>query len=185
MKLTGDCVLRGAGPAVTVECDARREGDFRHWSEWKESRSSPSATEEGAATMWGTSDQRKLLRVADLGPKGRGVVAAQDIKQGELIERSPVLIIPHKDRAAVDPTIVFTYVFMWEHGTVEEDLYKHEGRAAIALGFTSLLNHSYTPNADFYRHIDELMIDILARQDIASGEEITIDYQMTLWFDPN
>lgn len=136
--------------------------------------------------MWGTSDQRKLLRVVNFGPgKGRGVVAAQDIKKGELIERSPVLIIPRKDRRAVDPTLVFTYVFMWEHGTVEEDLYRHEGRAAIALGYTSLLNHSYAPNAGFLRHIDELMLDITALRDIEAEEEITIDYQMTLWFDPN
>lgn len=136
--------------------------------------------------MWGTSDERKLLRVVDFGQnRGRGVVALQDIKAGELIERSPVLLIPNKDRAAVDPTVIFTYVFMWEHGTIEEDLYKHEGRAAIALGFTSLLNHSFTPNAVFHRHIDGLMIDIIAARDIGSGEEITIDYQMTLWFDPN
>ncbi len=136
--------------------------------------------------MWGTSDERKLLRVANLGPhRGRGVVAMQDIKTGELIERSPVLIVPAKDRPVVDPTVVFTYVFMWEHGTTEQDLYKHQGRAAIALGFTSLLNHSYTPNADFHRHIDELMIDVVAKCDIEAGEEVTIDYQMTLWFDPN
>jgi hypothetical protein len=135
--------------------------------------------------MWGTSDQRKLLRVADFGPKGRGVVAEQEIRKGELIERSPVLIIPPKDRGSVDPTIIFTYVFMWEKGTVEEDLYKHEGRAAIALGYTSLLNHSYTPNAEFHRHIDDLMIDVVASRDIGAGEEITIDYQMTLWFDPD
>ena len=136
--------------------------------------------------MLGASDERKLLRVVDFGArKGRGVIALQDIRAGELIERSPVLLIPGKDRRSVDPTVIFTYVFMWEHGTVEEDLYKHEGRAAIALGFTSLLNHSYAPNAVFHRHIDELLIDITAAQDIQAGEEITIDYQMTLWFDPN
>jgi uncharacterized protein len=136
--------------------------------------------------MWGSSDERKLLRVVDLGDrKGRGVVAMQDIKKGELVERSPVLIIPNKDRAAVDPTVIFTYVFMWENGTVEEDLYKHEGRSAIALGFTSLLNHSYKPNAEFLRHIEALMIDVIALRDIEAGEEITIDYQMTLWFDPS
>ena len=61
-----------------------------------------------------------------------------------MVERSPVLIIPQADRAATDGTVVFTYVFMWEHGSVEEDLYQHQGRAAIALGFTSLLNHSYS-----------------------------------------
>lgn len=122
--------------------------------------------------------------VREFGRRGRGVVADQLIPAGTLVERSPVLIIPPEHRAATDFTIVFTYVFMWEHGTIEEDLYKHEGRSAIALGFTSLLNHSYTPNCEFVRHIDDNIIDLVALRDIAPGEELTIDYQMTLWFDP-
>ena len=128
--------------------------------------------------------QRAPLRIAHLGRRGRGVVAERRIEPGELVERSPVLVIPHADRAAVDPTVVFTYVFMWEHGTVEEDLYRHEGRAAIALGFTSLLNHSYAPNCAFVRHIDDLAIDLVALRAIEAGEELTIDYQMTLRFTP-
>ena len=128
--------------------------------------------------------QRAPLRIAQMGRRGRGVVADRRVEPGELVERSPVLVIPHADRAAVDPTVVFTYVFMWEHGTVEEDLYKHEGRAAIALGFTSLLNHSYAPNCAFIRHIDDLAIDLVALRAIEAGEELTIDYQMTLWFTP-
>ena len=119
-----------------------------------------------------------------MGRRGRGVVAERRIGPGELVERSPVLVIPHADRAAVDRTVVFTYVFMWEHGTVEEDLYKHEGRAAIALGFTSLLNHSHAPNCAFVRHIDDLVIDLVALRAVEAGEELTIDYQMTLWFAP-
>ena len=130
------------------------------------------------------SGQRVPLRIADFPGRGRGVVADRAIRAGELVERSPVLVIPPQDRAAADATVVFTYVFMWEHGTVEEDLYRHEGRSAIALGYTSLLNHSYTPNCEFIRHIDELAIDLVALRDIAEGEELTIDYQMTLWFVP-
>jgi SET domain-containing protein len=130
------------------------------------------------------SSQRVPLSIVAVGGRGRGVISEAPIQKGELIERSPVLVIPAADRAATDATIVFTYVFMWEHGTVEEDLYKHEGRAAIALGFTSLLNHSYTPNCDFIRHIDDLVIDLVAARDIEAGEELTIDYQMTLWFRP-
>ena len=128
--------------------------------------------------------QRAPMRVAAMGKRGRGVVADARLAQGQLVERSPVLVIPHLDRAATDGTIVFTYVFMWEHDTVEEDLYRHEGRAAIALGFTSLLNHAYAPNCEFIRHIDELVIDLVALRDIEAGEELTIDYQMTLWFTP-
>ena len=73
---------------------------------------------------------------------------------------------------------------MWEQHTVEQDLYKHVGRSAIALGYTSLLSHSYEPNCIFVRHIDELLIDVFASRKIRIGEELTIDYQMTLWFDP-
>ncbi len=130
------------------------------------------------------ASQRAPLRIASMGRRGRGVVADGCIGQGQLIERSPVLVIPHAYRAAVDRTVVLTYVFMWEHGTVEEDLYRHEGRAAVALGFISLLNHSYAPNCTFIRHIDALLIDLVALRDIAAGEELTIDYQMTLWFTP-
>jgi hypothetical protein len=128
--------------------------------------------------------QRALIRIAMMGNRGRGVVADAHIGRGQLVERSPVLIIPQADRAATDGTVVFTYVFMWEHGSVEEDLYQHQGRAAIALGFTSLLNHSHSPNCEFIRHIDELVIDLVAFRDIEAGEELTIDYQMTLWFTP-
>lgn len=128
--------------------------------------------------------QRVPLRITEMGRRGRGVVADARISRGQLVERSPVLVIPSTDRAAVDGTIVFTYVFMWEHDTVEEDLYRHEGRAAIALGFTSLLNHAYAPNCTFVRHIDELVLDLIALRDIEPGEELTIDYQMTLWFTP-
>jgi SET domain-containing protein len=127
---------------------------------------------------------RAQLAVRDFGIRGRGVVALEDIEPGRLIERSPVLIIPPEQRPAVDKTIIFTYVFMWEHHTVEEDLYKHQGRSAIALGYTSLLSHSYEPNCIFVRHIDELLIDVFAKRRIRTGEELTIDYQMTLWFDP-
>ena len=125
------------------------------------------------------------IGVKDFGAKGRGIVALRDIPAGTMIERCPVLIIPEKDRAHTDPSIVFTYVYMWEHGTTEDDLYKGQGRAAIALGMSSLLNHSFDPTAVFIRHIDELELELRSRKDIAAGEEVTIDYQMKLWFDPN
>jgi SET domain-containing protein len=127
---------------------------------------------------------RGPLGVTDFGERGRGVVALQDIGHGQLIERSPVLIIPAHERPTVDGTVIFTYVFMWEHNTVEQDLYDHRGRSAIALGYASLLSHSFAPNCNFVRHIDALLIDVFAKRAIKAGEELTIDYQMTLWFDP-
>ncbi len=127
----------------------------------------------------------RWIGVAQLEGKGRGVVALRDIPAGTLIERCPVLIIPQTDRIRTDATIVFTYVYMWEQGTTEQDLYNGTGRAAIALGLSSLLNHSYTPNATFLRLIDTLELELRASRAIAAAEEVTIDYQMKLWFDPD
>ncbi|MEQ9814724.1 MAG: SET domain-containing protein-lysine N-methyltransferase, partial [Azospirillaceae bacterium] len=56
--------------------------------------------------------------------------------------------------------------------------------AALALGYTTLLNHSYDPNVDYRHHVDEAFLDIVALRDIRAGEELTIDYEMDLWFDP-
>ncbi|CAA6604384.1 Lysine methyltransferase [Rhodospirillaceae bacterium LM-1] len=132
--------------------------------------------------MLATSDMRKKVRIVVFEGRGRGIVAAEPIKKGELIERSPVLVIPETDRHKIDESILFTYVFMWEKDTTEEDLYSRKGRAGVTLGYTSLCNHSNDPNADFDRLIDESLLDLFAVRDIAEGEEITIDYQMTLWF---
>jgi SET domain-containing protein len=141
-------------------------------------------TDEQALTETTHLIVRAPVYVKDFGSRGRGVVAAEDLEPGRLVERSPVLIIPSKERSTVDQTIIFTYVFMWEPHSIEQDLYKHNGRSAIALGYTSLLSHSFEPNCSFVRHIDEFFIDVFAKRLIRAGEELTIDYQMTLWFDP-
>jgi hypothetical protein len=63
--------------------------------------------------------------------------------------------------------------------------YGGSGRAAITLGMSSLLNHSYAPNATFIRQIDDCELELRSSQSISGGDEITIDYQMKLWFDPS
>src|SRR5215203_4706906 len=90
------------------------------------------------------SRQRAQLRVVEFERRGRGVVADSRIEEGALVERSPVLIIPSEERRAVDPTNVGNYIFLWEPGTVGEDLDRQEGRAASALGYASLVNHPAT-----------------------------------------
>ena len=127
---------------------------------------------------------RAPLRVVSAGKRGRGVVAAREIGQGELVERAPVLIIPEAARAAIDPTNVGNYIFMWEHDTVGQDLYSQKGRAAVVLGYTSLVNHSPEPNCDTVRYIDAFALDLVALRPIAAGDELTIDYGLTLWFTP-
>lgn len=66
------------------------------------------------------------------------------------------------------------YVFNWG-----------ESSTALALGFGSLYNHSFTPNATTLETADELVITAL--RDIDPGEEIFINYTGTdtsgVWFD--
>lgn len=56
------------------------------------------------------------------------------------------------------------YVFVWD-----------EEHIAIALGYGSLYNHSYAPNA---RYVDDdpCVKRYFALRDIMAGEEITINY---------
>jgi SET domain-containing protein len=149
------------------------------------SRTGDAPEVNGHASVDVTRYSNDWIGVRNFGDKGRGVVALRDIPAGTVIERCPVLIIPEQDRVQTDSTIVFTYFYMWEHGTTEQDLYTGKGRAGIALGMSSLVNHSENPTATFTRRIDELEIELRSRVAIAAGEEVTIDYQMQLWFDPS
>ena len=69
--------------------------------------------------------------------KGRGVFARRAIRKGEVFETCPVLVVP---AAAIEDysTGFGPYVFEWG-----------EGKVALALGFGSLYNHSYRPNARY------------------------------------
>jgi uncharacterized protein len=118
--------------------------------------------------------------IKDTEKYGRGVFATRDIKTGELIEVSPVLTSCKNDWKYLKKTVLYDYCFSWGEN------YEH---TAIALGYGSLYNHSYTPNAMFSNNIDNLSIDFYAIADINNGQEITINYnedsedKSPLWFD--
>jgi SET domain-containing protein len=97
--------------------------------------------------------------------KGRGVFARRAIRRGEVIERVPVLVVPAEElqRESVW-TSLGSYCFLWNQRTV-----------ALALGYGSLYNHSYRPNAR-YDDLGQRTKVFTALRDIAPGEEITINY---------
>ena len=81
--------------------------------------------------------QSDAIEVKQIKGKGRGVFARRLIYDGEVIERVPVLVLPvGESRTASGPTPMSDYCFDWGRGTV-----------AVALGYGSLYNHSYQPNA--------------------------------------
>lgn len=111
--------------------------------------------------------------------KGRGVYTSIPISVGDVIEVSPVIIIPRSELPIIHKTVLHDYYFLWGH--------EHE-MAAIALGYGSLYNHATFPNATFILDVDNKTIDIEAITEIQPGEEITINYfgesgsEGELWF---
>lgn len=93
--------------------------------------------------------------------RGRGVFARQHIPAETVIERVPVLVVPVDEIAA---SRLADYAFTWGRGTV-----------AVALGYGSLYNHSYAPNAR-YQDVGRGTKEFVAIRDIAAGEEITVNY---------
>lgn len=118
-----------------------------------------------------------MISVKNTEKYGRGIFSTRNIKKGELIEETPVIIIPKTEWNLVRGSILLNYVFRWG-----ED-------KALALGYGSLYNHSYTPNARYITNIENESIDFYAREDIQEGEEITVNYngdpkdQSSLWFE--
>lgn len=119
-----------------------------------------------------------MIEVRRIPGKGRGVFAREFIASGTVFERAPVLVMPaHEVLGTTEDTLLSHYLFEWGKKTV-----------ALALGYGSLYNHSYSPNA---RYEDEgrQMKSYVAVRNIEIGEEITINYNGAedaidpVWFD--
>lgn len=99
---------------------------------------------------------------------GRGVFAKEKITEGELIEACPIVALPDpKDRDRLRKTGLVNYYFLWGND---------RKRAAICLGWGSVYNHSFSPNARYEKAMDEGRMDFYALRDIDAGEEVTVNY---------
>ncbi|MEI7597255.1 MAG: SET domain-containing protein [Bacteroidota bacterium] len=119
------------------------------------------------------------VKVAHSSIHCRGVFSVVEINQGEIIEECPVVIINPQDRLLIEKTILDHYCYQWG-----ED----EKSCVVALGFGSLYNHSYAPNAVYEKNLSDDMLIIRAIKPIKAGAEIFINYNMNpddnseLWF---
>ncbi len=96
--------------------------------------------------------------------RGRGVFALEDIAIGTLIESCPMLVFGPKHWPNVQEGPIAPYVFAWNRGS------------ALALGVTSLLNHSEHPNTEVVLKYELGASELWATRDIKRGEEIIIHY---------
>ena len=109
--------------------------------------------------------QTKAIEVKRVKGKGRGVFARRLIRQGEVIERVPVLVLPTEEVKNCEGwSGLAGYCFLWGEGTL-----------ALALGYGSLYNHSYQPNARYDDESGQTKV-FTAIRDIEAGEEITVNY---------
>jgi SET domain-containing protein len=121
-----------------------------------------------------------MIYVAPSDLHGQGVFAARDIEAGEIIEICPILLFPRAELDAIRKTMLDDYYFDWGD---EGDWY------AVCLGYGSLYNHSYTPNAEYGMDFEANTIDFYCIKPIAAGAEILINYngesdnQTKVWFE--
>jgi uncharacterized protein len=92
--------------------------------------------------------------------KGVGVYAKHRFIAGDVIDDSPVLLLPLKTHKSID-----TFSFEWRGDKV-----------ALALSRTSFLNHSYQPNVEYRFLYKQRKIRFVVLRSIKSGEELTINY---------
>lgn len=126
--------------------------------------------------------QRLLfIYVAESPLGGRGVFTSEIIPIGTLIEIAPVIVLPADDLKLIHAhTVLHDYYFVWSDDGTE---------GALALGYGSLYNHSYAPNAEYYTNLDTMTIDVFAIVEIEAGAEITFNYNgmaedsTLVWFD--
>ena len=118
---------------------------------------------------------------SNINKAGRGVFASKNINKNEIIEICPVILAPESDLANLDKSIFVNYFFYF--GMKKEQL-------AIALGYGSIYNHSYSPNAKYKLSVREKTITFTSLKNINKGEEITFNYKLgnsnsksPLWFE--
>jgi uncharacterized protein len=97
----------------------------------------------------------------------RGVFATVSFKPGEIIERSPIILLQQHERELLQTTSLFSYYFL---------INKEETLVALGLGYSSLYNHNSPANAVYTISLKSTTIIIKAHKRIYPGEEITLNY---------
>ena len=121
--------------------------------------------------MDGVGSEPKIY-VGESSLGGRGVFSNVNFEPGETIEFCPMLVLPESDREWLDKSSLYDYYFEW--GPDSRQL-------ALALGYGSIYNHSYDPNAIYETYFEEKIMVIKSHLTIKPHEEILISYNQ----DPN
>src|SRR3954454_6199998 len=100
------------------------------------------------------------LTIASSPKRGRGVFTTKNLKKGAVIEISPVIVLTEKERKTIEKTLLFHYVFEWGDD---------KKKAALALGYISLYNHSYNANCEYEMEFGKKLMTIRTVKNIKKG----------------
>ena len=120
------------------------------------------------------------LLVAPTQSMGRGVFTTESLPADLVVEISPVIVLSASDRALVDQTALYDYVFEWGDD---------RSQCCVALGYVPIYNHAFGSNCEYEMDFDHQLIRIKTMREIAAGEELFINYNgdwddtTKLWFD--
>ena len=101
-----------------------------------------------------------------VGRRGRGVFAAREFAEDEVVEVCPTVELPRREAKGV----LADYVF---------DSTSGDSTVVVVLGYGMLYNHSEAPNVEYDQ--EDGVVTFYAARDIAPGEELTITYGSEWW----
>jgi SET domain-containing protein len=119
------------------------------------------------------------LSIAPSEKRGRGVFTTKNIPADTIIEISPVIELSEKERKQIEGTKLYHYIFEWG---------KSKRKAAMALGYISMYNHSFDPNCSYEMDYESGNMTIRTIKTVKKGEELYFSYngdpadQSPLWF---
>jgi len=116
-------------------------------------------------TMKLSTSQKIYISKSKIPRAGLGVFAANNLKKGEEIEICPIIELQN-EAGLLEKSKLFNYYFLW----------KNKKHCVIALGFGSIYNHSYEPNATYKKNYKNKTVDFVAIKPIKKDEEITANY---------
>lgn len=105
---------------------------------------------------------------------GLGVFAIQNIAEGELIERCPMIQMAWRSRYLGDP-MISKYMYS-DQGCNCSQCQMHGHHMYMVLGYGMIYNHQDEPNTKWEFNYKNLLGDVVAIKQIKAGEEIFVHY---------
>lgn len=106
-----------------------------------------------------------MLIIKNTKKYGRGLYSTKNIKKGDIVEISPIVVLDKYEAQKITDTLLNVYVFEWSK----------EG-SALALGKGGLFNHSRTSNISYMNSFRTKEIFFIATKNIKKGTQLFIDY---------